>query len=170
MAVKLLHPEEPKAVGDLLYQTNPVTRDNFLSTNIGTMTVPKVSGLSKSERLCHKKIIERLFNKEGESITDFPLRFIYLRNEFVQEVPAQVMFPVSVRNFKKAVDRNYVRRRLREIYRLNKQSLYGVIGNERHFALALMYLSKELSSFERMNISYQNILNQFAERLRKNID
>lgn len=81
--------------------------------------------LSPNERLKSRKIIEQLF-KEGRSFSVFPVRVVYLLKE---EAPfgLQAGFSASTRSFKRAVDRNRVKRLLRECYRLQKNELQAFL-------------------------------------------
>lgn len=78
--------------------------------------------LYKTERLKSRKAIESLFAK-GEKVSSFPVRLIYQINENSSETAHQAGFSVPKRNIKKAVDRNKIKRRMREAYRKNKHLL-----------------------------------------------
>jgi len=93
--------------------------------------------LIKAERLCSKKLIEELFNK-GTVKKFGKTRFHYL--PVSREITGfhQVLFSVPGRLFKKASDRNRIRRQLRESYRRNKSILYT--NNERGFSYLLAYV------------------------------
>lgn len=73
--------------------------------------------LAKSERLCNRHLIERLF-EEGASVSAFPIRIVYRISEPIDGGPvATVLFSVSKKRFKRAVCRNRTKRQLREMYR-----------------------------------------------------
>lgn len=76
----------------------------------------------KAERLHSKKLIQELFTK-GSSFYLHPFKVIVLPHPAAADSPHQVLVSVSKRNFKKAVDRNTIKRRTREAYRLQKQLL-----------------------------------------------
>ena len=80
----------------------------------------------KQEKLKSRKLIGKLF-EEGKSIKKFPIRLIYLQTEHTSDILLQASFSVPKRNFKKAVDRNRIKRLLREAYRLEKQALFTSI-------------------------------------------
>jgi ribonuclease P protein component len=94
--------------------------------------------LQKDERLCSQKLIGKLFTS-GESFLSYPLKVVFLKNELPAEHPALVAFTVSKRNFKRAVKRNLLKRRMREAYRLNKPAFYAEIA-AKNASIALMFV------------------------------
>ncbi len=92
----------------------------------------------KSKKLKSRKTIELLF-AEGKSVTKFPIKVFYLPIESAKK--NQAGFAVAKRNFKSAVDRNRIKRQLREAYRLQKHLLK--IEDDSQFALFFLYLGKE---------------------------
>jgi len=98
----------------------------------------------KEERLKSKKMIGRLFNKEGQSTAKFPLRIIYLYTELTTDAPAQFTVSVSKRYFKLAVDRNKIKRQIREAYRLNKDAVYDSLKEQnKQCAIMILYTGKQ---------------------------
>jgi ribonuclease P protein component len=98
--------------------------------------------LGKSERLKSRKIIEQLF-KEGKAFNLAPFRVYYL---FAGK-DAQLQFGTgaSTRNFKKAVDRNRIKRLIREAWRLQKLPLENILKEQnRALSVFIIYTSKEL--------------------------
>ena len=79
--------------------------------------------LGKEERLKSKKLIERLY-KEGNSVKAFPLRMIFLQTEHTSKFPSQVGVSVTKRNFKRAVDRNRIKRSNDYIIKWKLEILY----------------------------------------------
>ena len=109
----------------------------------------------KEERLNRKKIIDELF-KKGSSGLFFPLKVLAIPHPDPGQRTHQILVTVPARNFKKAVDRNTLKRRIREGYRLNKVLLPASPA----LCLAYIYIAKEIlpsaaihkaivSSFER---------------------
>jgi ribonuclease P protein component len=90
----------------------------------------------KNERLCSRYLIEKLF-KEGSSFLVFPIRVTYFQIEGREiarlKSPLQVMFSVSKKRFKKSVQRNRIKRLMRECWRINKSPLTEKINkHEKH--------------------------------------
>jgi ribonuclease P protein component len=99
--------------------------------------------LRKSERLYEKKAIETLF-AEGKSLSNPPVRLLWSVFEGKGEQPVKVAFTVPRRSFKRAVDRNLLKRRMREAYRKNKYLLYGAAETAvKHYHMMFVYISKD---------------------------
>jgi len=105
----------------------------------------------KKERLCSPRVIGRLFQKGSAEVYTFylfPFRVLYIYEPVSPPAFPQLLFSVSKRQFKKAVDRNQIRRRCRESYRLNKAILLDLPANARPSYIAFLYLAKEISTFD----------------------
>lgn len=103
----------------------------------------------QKERLTSKKMIEELFER-GSSFSLHPFRVLYLANP----EPAsfhQVLISVPRKNFKKAVQRNLIKRRIREAYRLNKSAIGMADQATIPYLLAYIYISKEVLSFDKIS-------------------
>ncbi|MBI2269384.1 MAG: ribonuclease P protein component [Bacteroidetes bacterium] len=97
----------------------------------------------KAERLGSKTLIEKLF-KSGRSFTTDPFRITWLEFSLNTGHPAQIAFAVPKKNFRRAVDRNKLKRRAREAYRKNKSRLYDNLKEQsRSIILMLVYIAKE---------------------------
>lgn len=99
---------------------------------------------NKEERLCSKKSLDLLF-KNGSSFLLYPFRVTY---HFVAEphrFPAQIVINVAKKRYKHAVDRNLIKRRTREAYRLQKQELLYrfLVEKPELLLLSLQYVGKE---------------------------
>lgn len=117
--------------------------------------------LGKNERLKQRKFIEQLF-KEGRHFSVFPFRVYYL---FVNELsnPLQTGFSASTRNFKRAVDRNRIKRIAKEAYRLQKKELNAeIISKNQKLAVFFIYTDKNLPAFEIIKDRVQIILQKLT--------
>lgn len=114
----------------------------------------------KNERLNSKILIKELFDK-GSSFFLYPIKVFYLKAP--PGSPHQILFSVPKRNFKKAVDRNKIKRRLRESYRSNKSVLADADKEAFSFLIAFVYLSKEILSYK----DIEDKLNASLRRLQK---
>ncbi len=99
----------------------------------------------KEEKLKSAKTIEKLF-LEGKTYSKFPLKIFFLPNENIASNMAA--FAVPKRNFKSAVDRNRVKRQLREAYRLNKSLLDEIHGKK--FVMLFLFLGKVSPQYEQL--------------------
>src|SRR5687768_12501371 len=99
----------------------------------------------KVERLKKEKSIQELFEK-GSSFYLFPFKVFFLVNADQQHPTHQLLFSVSKKNFKRAVDRNLIKRRMREAYRLQKSTL----PQSPRLILGFIYTHKEILLFEEM--------------------
>lgn len=95
----------------------------------------------KEERLCSKKLIDALFQK-GVTNGVYPIKVVHLKTELDLPYAAQVMFVVPKKSFKKAHDRNKLKRRMREAYRKQKPEFYTALGEKKKL-LAFIYYSKK---------------------------
>jgi len=97
----------------------------------------------KEERLYKKKLIQELF-ENGSSFYLYPFKVIWLSSE--ESENNQVLFSVSKRNFKRAVDRNAIKRKLREAYRLNKHQ-NQLSSHQPSLLIGYIYTGKEILDF-----------------------
>ena len=115
--------------------------------------------LGKEERLKSKKLIERLY-EERSSVKAFPLRMIFLQTEHTSDFPAQVGVSVPKRNFKLAVDRNRIKRLMRESYRLQKEIVYDNL--DKPYIFMISYLGKQECTYEEMFLKMEKLLTRFV--------
>lgn len=96
--------------------------------------------LSKEERICSKKLINELFTGNGRSMTAFPLRVVFMKRTIVDDQPrAAMLVSVPKRYFKHAVDRNRVKRQVREAFRRNKSMITQNLTDD-HDAVAMAFV------------------------------
>ena len=114
--------------------------------------------LSKEEKLCSRKKIETLF-AEGQSFAQYPLRIVYrIHPKSSPDEQHQFFVSVPKRKFKKAVKRVWLRRRVREAYRLHKDIIN--YNGDKCLDMAVLYIAAEQKE-------YHIIENQMIEILRK---
>lgn len=114
---------------------------------------------SKSERLCSTLAISKLFSK-GHAIYKHPIKFLWLPGDWDNNHAVKVVISVSKRNFKKAVDRNKLKRVLRECFRLNKYIIEQNLDGRKYY-LAIIYTGKILHSYHDL----EPIINSLFQRL-----
>ena len=120
--------------------------------------------LGKQERLKSKTLIGKLY-KEGKSVKTFPLRLVYVQTEHTSKYPAQVGVSVPKRNFKKAVDRNRLKRLLRETYRKQKEIVYNNI--DKPYVYMISYIGKEEFTYAELEVKMKLLLNALVEHIKK---
>lgn len=98
---------------------------------------------TKIERLCSKKAIDDLF-ANGKSKTQFPFKLIYKVSEFESPFPARAMFVVPKKKHKRANKRNDIKRRMREVYRLNKHIIYQSLQSQKIDLMFICLSNEEL--------------------------
>jgi len=98
----------------------------------------------KQEKLKKKKLIDELFAR-GKSISVFPLKMVYLEIDHESDYKIQAGVSVSKRNFKRAVDRNRIKRLMREAYRKNKYFIYNSQDTKKHIIMFIYQGKKEIS-------------------------
>jgi ribonuclease P protein component len=135
--------------------------------------VRKQFTLGKEERLKSRKQIENLFDK-GKSLVIAPFRIYYIINS---EVPIQrgesgLKFGVGVsaNNFKKAVDRNRIKRLTREAWRLQKNDLKEKVGEtQRQLNVFFIYTGRELPDFTTVKDKAAIALKKLSDKIDENI-
>jgi ribonuclease P protein component len=122
----------------------------------------------KEERLCNKKLIDELFHS-GSSFLCYPFKASWQFIDAPQSFPVQVLFAVSKKRFKRAVDRNLIKRRMREAYRLNKQQyLYDLLtGIDKRIVLSLGFIGKEITASDFTQKKMLKLLSQLSAEITK---
>lgn len=108
----------------------------------------------KSERLNSKKNIKELFEK-GSSFYLYPFKVFYLDSEDGES--HQFLVSVPKRNLKSAVDRNKIKRKTREAYRLNK----GSISSTTSLLIGLVYTKTRILPYSEIETSLKSIIIKF---------
>lgn len=117
----------------------------------------------KTEKLKSKNTIDLLFS-EGKSVSKYPLRLVYIPLVLEDGEKLKMGVSVSKKYFKKATDRNYFKRVLRETYRLNKQLLSTP---EQPYAFMFFYQSKDRLSYEEIHQKTIQLFEKFLIEIKK---
>ena len=117
----------------------------------------------KSERLHSKKDIQELFQK-GSSFYLYPFKVLFLEAE---GAPRQVLVSVSKRKFKRAVDRNLIKRRIKEAYRLNKHILTSDQEQQPSLLIAYIYTGKEIPDYHFLEKRLSKSLRRLVDNSQK---
>lgn len=119
----------------------------------------------KNEKLKSKITIGLLFT-EGKSVAKYPLRLVYKAGSFSEGEKIKMGVSVSKKNFKKAVDRNYFKRVLRETYRLNKHLLIDNL--DQPYSFMFFYQTKDRLTYEQINTKTIQLFEKFiAQNIKK---
>jgi len=116
----------------------------------------------KAEKLKSKKIIDLLFS-QGKSVSKFPLRLVYVPCAFEDNVPLKMGVSVSKKHFKKATDRNYYKRVLRECYRQHKHLLTAYLDQQ--YGMMFFYQTQEKLSFQEINEKTVQLFEKFVKTI-----
>jgi len=122
--------------------------------------ISKRNGLSKLERLHSRKQMDAVF-ASGKSVRQGPLKLVFIEAPFSATNPTAFMFTVSKRQFKRAHDRNYIKRLLREVFRVHKHSLNDyLISQQRGMQGCFLFLGMQMPNYANLE---KNILRIFAQ-------
>lgn len=123
-----------------------------------------MNSFKKAERLCSRILIDKLF-KDGSSFITYPLRLTFCLIK-ADDDKLQILFNVTKRRFKRAVDRNLLKRRMRESYRTNKTLFDTLNLGEYKLLIAFNFIGNELVEYDQIN----NSLKKSILSLKKLID
>jgi ribonuclease P protein component len=119
----------------------------------------------KDEKLKSRKTIDSLFS-QGKSVAKYPLRLVYIEDLSNDSGNVKMGVSVSKKHFKKAHDRNYFKRVLRETYRMNKHLL--VENLDRPYAFMFLYQTKDRLAFEEIQSKTILLFEKFALAIKEN--
>ncbi len=147
MEEKFLQAEEPEAERNSPFRTRRNLNSSSKAKSFDGFDVSLLKGrntFAKDEKLKSNKIIDQLF-QEGKSVSSNGFTLVYLARPLHTFYPAQAGFSVPKKHFKLSVDRNRIKRLMREAYRNNKIPLYKkLVEREKQMAIMFVYKGKEL--------------------------
>ncbi|NGM60347.1 ribonuclease P protein component [Sphingobacterium sp. SGG-5] len=120
----------------------------------------------KEERLCSRRLINSLFHN-GSSFIVYPFRIVYLPVAEELPVGVQVLISVPKRKMKRAVMRNKIKRKIREVYRLQRSEilLSKIQPQSVNLLLAIQYLSDKEIPFNEYMLKMKESLNQLVHEV-----
>ena len=123
---------------------------------------------TKDERLRSRKLIEKIV-EEGQSISQSPFRLSWTVTGLKTSFPAQLAIAVPKRFFKRAVDRNRIKRLVREVYRKNKSGIYSLLQSKKiQCAMLVVYNGRKVPDYPEVEKKFLLTLQRFEETILKN--
>jgi ribonuclease P protein component len=120
----------------------------------------------KREHLVSRRLMEQLFGSGSQSMVAYPLRVVFLKVERpAVGVPVQILISVSKRHFKHAVDRNRIKRQVREAYRRLKQPLCDAVPADQSLLVGFVWLSDQLAPTSVVYARLQKLLARVTEKI-----
>lgn len=120
----------------------------------------------KSERLCSRLLMERLFQGDNCSVSAYPIRAVFLPIEQTVQQGVSVLISVPKKRFHDAVDRNRVKRQVREAYRKHKHNLINLMAErEQGLLIAFVYVSAQIESTAYIEKRMVRLLEKIGEAL-----
>ena len=119
----------------------------------------------KKQKLCGEKVIERLF-ANGKSISEKPFRAIWNFEKNNDQVFVKSLIVVSKKRLKLAVERNVVKRRIKEAYRLQKKKLECFLeSTSQQLNLAIIYQEEEILDYKTLEEKINLLLSRLIKEL-----
>lgn len=123
-----------------------------------------VNRFSKEERLCSSKLIDRLFSEGNRQISVFPVRLVWLLSDDVEGV--QILISAPKRNFHHAVDRNRIKRQIREFYRTSSALLKESVSVQgKGLVLAFLFNDNKLWDTAKLVPRLQSAMDKLVETI-----
>jgi len=119
-----------------------------------------VASYSKKDKLKSKILIDQLF-VTGKSVSAYPLRLVFMPATFNDDVMVKTGVSVSKRYFKLAVDRNRIKRLLRESYRLNKVAYFNNFTTQ--YAFMILYIGKDKPTLMQIETQMNHLFEKFLK-------
>ena len=166
MEEKLLPAEEQGAGKNLPFRTKADLNSRSEAKTFAAFDLSKLKGkgtFGSEEKLKSQKLIDQLF-KEGKSVSQSGFTLVYCITPLTTFYPAQAGFVTPKRSFKHAVDRNRIKRLMREVYRKNKFTLYEkLVERKQQLAVMCVYKGKDMPDYEKAEKSVVGCMNRILK-------
>jgi ribonuclease P protein component len=121
---------------------------------------------SKKEKLCSRKVITELF-ENGNAFYSESFRLLWLKSDDINPFPALSAISVGKKSFSKAVDRNRIKRLIREAWRLNKHYLYNELEKLNiQIVIMIIYTGDKVPDYNELEQQMQNLIRKFLPHLK----
>lgn len=128
-------------------------------------TLPR-NTFKKSERLCSRLLMDRLFQGDNQSVSAYPFRAVFVPVEQSVQEGVSVLVSVPKKRFHDAVDRNRVKRQTREAYRKHKHGLIAQMESKgQGLLIAFIYVSAKIESTDYIEKRMVRLLEKIGEAL-----
>jgi len=125
----------------------------------------KIFSYSKEEKLKGWKLVQELFSK-GKTFTVYPVKVFYMQPDVKLNNAVKVGVGTSARHFKKAVDRNRIKRLLREIYRIEKIPLHDYLKSSgKQAVIFFLYVDKSMPEYSELKTKMHLALHKLIKQL-----
>lgn len=143
---------------------------DIYKSNLGLMTAAQETkknfSFSKKERLKSRSAIQALFT-QNRTLRIYPFKLVWITNATETKTQVKVGVSVSKKSHRTAVARNFIKRRMRESYRLNKQLLFDSLKSENiDVSFMLIYLSKEIVPYKEFDQKIKLLLIRLGEKIK----
>ena len=130
------------------------------------MSSPARNTFKKSERLCSRILMDHLFQGDNRTASSYPIRAVFLPVEEAVQKGVSILISVPKKRFHDAVDRNRVKRQIREAYRKNKHALVEQVAQSgKGLLVAFIYVSAEIESTEYVEKRVVRLLDKIGAEL-----
>ncbi len=130
------------------------------------MPAPTRNTFKKSERLCSRILMDHLFQGDNRTASSYPIRAVFLPVEEAVQKGVSILISVPKKRFHDAVDRNRVKRQIREAYRKNKHALVEQVAQSgKGLLVAFIYVAAEIESTEYVEKRVVRLLDKIGAEL-----